>query len=116
MDLCGRLEDLFCNLAIKKGDGSRSDDSQIFEDMKEAFIGLYNLPTGKERIIKLLTNDNEWVRFWVAAQLLSEGKNKAAIRVLQDLSNKGGVLGFSAEMVLSEYKSGSLGPPFGIMP
>ncbi|WP_444994568.1 hypothetical protein [Aliikangiella sp. IMCC44359] len=35
MDLAGRFEDTFCNIAIEKGDGSASNDSELYEEMKD---------------------------------------------------------------------------------
>jgi hydroxylamine reductase (hybrid-cluster protein) len=116
MDLAGRFEDTFCNIVIVKGDGSSSNDAELFEEMKEYFIRLYNHPAGRSRVENLLNHENEWVRSWVAAQLLSEGNNKSAVSVLKKLSTEGGTLGFSAEMTLSEYNKGTLGSPFDLKP
>ncbi|TQV76730.1 hypothetical protein FLL45_01880 [Aliikangiella marina] len=114
MDLVGRFEDTFCNIAIEKGDGSSSNDAELFEEMKAYFIRLYNHPRGKSRIEGLLNHNNEWVQFWVASHLLSEGDNKRAATVLKKLSNDGGNLGFGSETTLNEYKKGTLGSPFGL--
>ena len=114
MDLVRRYEDTFCNLAIEKGDGQQPNDSLLFDEMKNIFCLLYNHPSGKQRIISLLDNKNEWVRSWIAAQVLSEGENKKALLVLESLMDKDCTIGFSAEITISEFKNGTLKSPFGI--
>jgi len=116
MDIVGRFEDVFCNAAIDKGDGTTPDDERLFETMKGAFTRLHNHPRGKEHILELLQHENNWVKIWVATQVLSEGHNSEASRILQLLSKESGSIGFSAEMVLSQHQSGELLCPFGIKP
>lgn len=116
MDIVSRYKDSFCNAAIAKGDGTLSNDGELFSTMKATFTRLYNHPSGSKHICMLLRHDNDWVKSWVASQILSEGKSKDAEQVLIKLKAKNGVLGFNAEMVLEQYKNGELKCPFAIKP
>ena len=116
MDVVGRFEDIFTNAAIAKDDGCSSDDARLFDTMKDAFIRLKNHPSGNAHISKLLQHKNNWVKMWVASQVLSEGQNSEAEKVLNLLSKESGVLGFDAKMVLEQYQNGALQCPFGIKP
>lgn len=116
MDVVGRFEDVFCNAAIAKGDGLTSNDHDLFETMKNAYIRLRTQPSGPQRIERLLCHENDWVKSWVASQLLSEDGHHRAKETLQKLATTRGLVGFGAKMVLNEYEKGRLGSPFGIKP
>jgi len=116
MDIVGRYEDVFCNAAIAKGSGGGSNDNELFEAMKDSYVRLRNHPSGKRSIENLLCHESDWVRSWVASQLLSEDGHSRAKETLQKLASETGVASFGAMMVLSEFEKGNLGSPFGIEP
>lgn len=65
---------------------------------------------GCDELFNLLNHDNLRVRLSAATQLLNT-KNKEAIHTLKKISKEPGIVGFSAKMVLKEWKSGNLKIP-----
>ena len=116
MDIVGRFEDVFCNAAIAKGDGTSEEDSKLFAAMHDSFTRLYNHPSGGKHILQLLLHENNWVKIWVATQILSESSSPEAEKVLKQLALESGVFGFNAEIVLNQYENGELKCPFDINP
>lgn len=57
--------------------------------------------------LELLNHENDYVRLHVSCALLHV-KNKDAVNTLSDLAKKEGILGFSAEMTISEYEKGHI--------
>jgi len=98
----------FCESAIAKGDGTSAKDHEYFESMKSAVNHL----SDSSELLPLLQHKNEWVVCWSASHLLVNGQSSKAIRALENLVQKGGISGFSAEVVIQEYKQGSFVSPF----
>ena len=111
MDLVGRFIGVFCDAAIQKGDGTDTQDKVYLGKMQEAYFQLTKHPRGLSNFESLLNHENNWVKCWVAAQLLSEFGNQEALTLLTKLSNSGGVVGFTAETTISEYNAGNLMGP-----
>ena len=57
--------------------------------------------------LKLLNHENDYVRLHVSCALLHV-KDREALNTLSYLSKKMGILGFTAEMTISEYKKGHI--------
>lgn len=112
MDLIGRYLDVFCVAAIDKGDGTSEQDSLFFACMQKAYSKLNNHPQGLEHFAKLLNHESNWVKLWVAVQLLSSSENDEALLVVNNLSADESILGVCASTTLSEYKNGKLQGPF----
>lgn len=105
----------FREAAIAKADGAEpaETDHALHELMAVAWKFLEKQgATGREAFSSLLMDESPYVRLWVAAQLLSEGKGEAAQTVEAEVSS-GGLRGFTAEMILEEWEAGRLGSPFG---
>ena len=98
----------FCESAIAKGDGTSSLDSEYFEAMKASIVHLSDL----SKLLPLLNHKNDWIVCWTASHLLAKDKTSKAINALRGLVQKGGVSGFSAEMVIQEYEQGCFVSPF----
>ena len=93
---------------------SAREDRRLYRLMTKAFLFLrVQGPPGREAFQRLLEDDSASVRCWVAAQLLSEGDQKAA-PVLRELVHLPFPMGFDAEMTLEEYGKGRLKSPFGV--
>lgn len=98
----------FCESAIAKGDGTSANDHEHFESMKDAVNNLSN----SSELLPLLKHENEWVVCWSASHLLVNGQKSKAIKSLKGLVQKGGISGFSAEVVIQEYEQNSFVSPF----
>jgi hypothetical protein len=108
------LIDRFRSAAIEKGDfASGTTDSQLYDVMRDSFHRLRGLgEVGHEALLRLLEDESDHVRCWVAAALLVEGDLKAR-NVLETIANTGaGMLRFNAEVTLREFDKGTLGTPF----
>jgi len=112
MDIVGRYIDTFCNAAIDKGDGTSDRDHEFYDLMKSMYLKLENHPLGMEAFRKLLEHKSSIISSWAASQLLAKYDNKMALLVLEHISKEDSFEGFSAEIVLKEYKNGNLKPPF----
>jgi hypothetical protein len=97
----------FCESAIAKGDGTSSNDHEYFESMKESIRNLADY----SELLPLLKHKNDWVVCWSASHLLATEHKSKAIKALNALIHKGGVSGFSAEIVVQEYERGSFVSP-----
>lgn len=104
----------FCNAAINKNDGSRKEGDEYLKIMKGAYVRLKYHPDGRDNINELLVHENDWVRKWIATQLLSEEKDDEAIKVLESLSFRADSIGHSAVETLSEFVEGKLTSPFDL--
>ena len=98
----------FCESAIAKGDGTTSRDHEYFETMKSSIAHI----SDSSKLLPLLNHENAWVVCWVASHLLATDNTKKTINALKALVKKGGVSGFSAEMVVQEFNQGSFVSPF----
>jgi len=112
MEIAGRYIDTFCNAAIDKGDGTSDRDHEFYDLMKLMYLKLEKHPSGLKAFSQLLEHKNSIISSWVASQLLAKYDNKMAQSVLERISKEDSFEGFSAEIVLKEYKSGNLEPPF----
>lgn len=98
----------FCESAIAKGDDTSAHDNEHFEAMKCAINNLSDL----SELVPLLTHNNEWVVCWSAGHLLVNGQTSKAVEALKILVQKGGISGFSAEVVIQEFERGTFVSPF----
>lgn len=57
--------------------------------------------------LELLNHDNDYVRLHASCALLHV-KNEEAVNTLSELAKKKGIIGFSAEMTISEYEKGHI--------
>lgn len=112
MDIVGRFIDVFCIAAIEKADGRSESDSVLFERMKKSYLLLVNHPKGLKHFAQLLDHENNWIKVWVASQLLSNNGDKKAFAVLDTLSKEESIMGLCASTTLDEYKKGILRGPF----
>lgn len=80
--------------------------------MRDAVSKLHSSPAGRNAFAQLLADDSLIVASWVAAALLADG-NVDAVPVLEKTAEQPGMLGFSAQMILREYRAGRLKGPFG---
>lgn len=104
----------FRSAAIEKGDYAEvaDRDHELHATMARAWIELESCgEAGRSAFKLLLANDSEYVRIWVASQLLADG-DESGVPVLEELVAGGGALGFDAEIVLKEWRAGRLQPPF----
>ena len=102
----------FVDATMEKAEmhGARKDH-RLYEEMRRAFQGLRATEEGRRAFRALLEHPSAEVRVWVAGQLLAEG-DASVIGVVEEISKGEGLLAFSAQMTLQEYRKGSLGPPF----
>ncbi|MEJ0091023.1 MAG: hypothetical protein WDM80_14925 [Limisphaerales bacterium] len=88
--------------------------NQLHKEMAQAFIFLKSQgEIGCSTFKDLLHDNNNYVRVWVAAQLLSEGDLKA-LSVLREIEKSSGLLAFDAEMTIQEFEAGRLKSAFKI--
>jgi len=100
--------------AIEKGDFAEPTgrDSALHASMAQAWRELERHgEAGLEAFRLLLSDESPSVRSWVAPQLLCLG-DESGFPVLEELVANGGMLGFSAEAVLREWRAGRLQSPF----
>lgn len=62
---------------------------------------------GEEILRRLMKDRSDAVSMWAATQSLPIAE-KEALAILEAVSARGGIIGFNAEMVISEWKSGRL--------
>lgn len=109
-----KAREQFRSAAIEKGDFAEdaARDHALHESMREAWDALERRGSeGRAAFCSLLADESHHVRSWAAAQLLALG-NAEAIPVLEAEAAESGLRGFSAKMVLQEWKAGRLKPPF----
>jgi hypothetical protein len=94
----------------ESGDYKRGNAA--FDRMKIALAELRRSPDrGESTLIELLDHPNEWVKVGAATHLLPL-RADLSIAVLEALaSERQGMIGFDAEMVLREWRAGSLKVP-----
>lgn len=113
-----RIEDVvqeFRDAAIRKADfvSPPSDDHVLHKTLSDTWRFLYSQGTdGRMAFRNLLTDQSPHVRLWVASQLLAEGEADAATILEKDTTTEG-LHGFSAQMVLKDWRAGRLASPFG---
>lgn len=112
MDILGRYIDLFTNAADSYGDGSDANAHIHYESMREMMQKLRNHPSRDAALTELLESNSAWASSWAAAELLSTGDNRVAMNVLKQQAKEPGIIGFNAEVILSEFAKGSLRSPF----
>jgi hypothetical protein len=92
--------------ASERGDHKRAN--REFNVISGVYRGLRAKgPEAQSRLLRLLDHPNAAVRGWAASHAL-EFSSGAGEKVLQALIKDGGLPGFNAEMVLQEWRSGSL--------
>ena len=103
----------FRNAAIAKGDfADAARDNKLHKEMTQSFLILNSQgEVGRSAFKDLLRDKNNYVRAWVAAQLLSEG-DSTVLPVLQEIEKSSGLLAFDAKMTIREFESGRLQSPF----
>ena len=94
------LENGNSKLANKKHD----DAGKILKKIRE--FG----DIGDEAILQLTNHENISVRLWAAVYSLKYNVKRAE-KVLKDISNSKGAIGFSAKMILEEKSKGNLDLP-----
>ncbi len=65
---------------------------------------------GSQALLPLLDDQNQSVRCWAATHCLDFAEGRAR-RTLVDLAAESGIVGFTAETVLSEWDKGTLSIP-----
>ena len=102
----------FVNASISNGKAQEEGNAnqankyyRIIEKRKKWLIDNNELCNSK--FVQLLDHEDDYVRLHVSCALLHE-KSEEALRTLMDLTEKKGILGFSAKMTISEYKKGNI--------
>jgi hypothetical protein len=103
----------FRRAAIEKGDSSQpeSRDQALHSEMADAWRFLKQSDGGRIAFGALLSDDSMHVRGWVAAQLLAMGEQSGVLEVLEANAATDGLAGFSARVVLREWRAGRLQAP-----
>jgi hypothetical protein len=104
----------FRSAAIEKADWAEpgNRDRALFEQMEAAWRNLNQYGAeGRQAFKGLLIDESRHVRGWVAAQLLGSG-DQSGVPMLEAESLEPGMRGFTADMVLREWRGGRLKPPF----
>jgi hypothetical protein len=102
--------------ASAKGDfrADSAEDHALHERMAQAFRFLHGQGAeGRAAFAALLEDESPHVRSWVSAQLLSEGDARA-VPVAEQLASESGLLGFTAQVTLEQFRAGRLRSPFAI--
>jgi hypothetical protein len=106
------LADQFRTAAIEQGDGTGVENDDLFEVLRDCALALTAAgPSGLDQLKTLMHDKSPWVSSWAAAHLLSLG-DASAESVLTQLVEGGGLVGFAAEVALSEFRGGRLKSPF----
>jgi hypothetical protein len=104
----------FRTAASAKGDfrANSAEDHALHEQMTRAFHFLHaEGAEGRTAFAALLEDESPHVRSWVSAQLLSEGDARA-VPVAEQLASESGLLGFTAQVTLEQFRAGRLRSPF----
>lgn len=89
-------------------EGSAAVTNRAYDRIVKAFSAILGHgKAGREAILSLCDHENESVRSWAAAHSLKYDATKAE-KTLTGLSEGQGLLAFSAEMTLKEWKKGTL--------
>jgi hypothetical protein len=89
-------------------EGSATITNRAYDRIVKAFSILLGYgKAGRQAILSLCDHENRSVRSWAAAHSLKYDAKKAEA-TLKELSEGPGLLAFSAEMTLKEWKKGTL--------
>jgi hypothetical protein len=110
-----KIIDEYKNNAESHGDATNAGDYKVANKCHDKLIkALKELrKLGEEGSIALLSltdEKNDSIRCWAATHSLKYNTEKAE-KTLQDLHKQSGPIAFNAEMVLSEWKKGTLEIP-----
>jgi len=100
--------------ASSKGDfrADSSEDHALHKRMADAFRFLRGQGAeGRAAFAALLEDESPHVRSWVSAQLLSEGDTRA-VPVVEQLASEPGLVGFTAQITLEQFRVRRLRSPF----
>lgn len=109
-------KDRYIAAAVEHGRCTENGDfrkgNAAFDRMKAVLAELrQGVDRGESVLIELLDHPNEWVKVGAATHLLPL-RADLSIAVLEALaSEKQGMIGFDAEMVLQEWRKGALKVP-----
>ena len=98
--------DKFIELCIKKGNADESGEYNIGNKCYDLIFECYNdiaANEGSDKLLPLLAHENCYVRLYAAFFLLDSNKDEAE-KVLAELSRESGLIGFTSEMTLKEWK------------
>jgi len=102
----------YAKFAAEHGAASEEGDSEAanraFEKLVAVYRALRNLgETGQNVVAGLMEHESPSVRGWAAAHSLKSHEDKA-IATLENLSDGVGAVAFTAEIVLGEWRNGTL--------
>ena len=98
--------DRFVELCIKKGNADESGQYNIGNECYDLIFECYNdikVNKDSDELLSLLNHKNCYVRLYAAFFLLDLYKDEAE-KVLLELSQESGLIGFTSEMTLKEWK------------
>lgn len=109
------LIDTYLQNAIEHGKATDSGNHKKANKYHDELIKTFKKLREEENswvslLENLMKHDNDHVKCWAATHLLSEIEAKAT-KVLEELKNGNGISSFNAEMVLDEWKNGTLQLP-----
>ncbi len=90
---------------VEKGDYKKAN--QAFDNILINFNILKKENSSLENLVPLLNDKNDSVRYWTAFFLL-RSKESLAIKTLENVASKKGLVAFSAGTTLREWKNKSL--------
>jgi hypothetical protein len=103
--LAARFEDVTSRWALAQSTVDVAN--QLFVEAHRVAKILRSTEDGRAHLLRLMASDNRAVRMTAASECLAFGSRDAEL-VLEELSREGGVLSFTAQMTLQEYKAGRL--------
>ena len=98
--------DRFVELCIKKGNADESGQYNIGNECYDLIFKCYNdikINDEEDELLSLINHKNCYVRLYAAFFLLDSYKDEAE-KVLLELSQESGLIGFTSEMTLKEWK------------
>lgn len=98
--------------AVKHGEATAAGNHRLANKQHDIVERCYSElkklgAEGRERLVALTEDHNPWVRAWAAVHCLTY-REDVAIRVLEELASVPGLIGFSSQMTLSEWRKGNL--------
>jgi hypothetical protein len=105
----------YTTYAIEHGHASETGNSEMANWAHDKLIAVYRVlshagENGETAIARLMDFDNNSVRYWAAFHSLKFNEKKA-VATLENIANGLGAVAFSADMVLSEWRKGTLQMP-----